>query len=46
VAHTALLAPGASETLSFTAPEAGTYTFICTYPGHYAGGMQGTFTVN
>jgi len=46
VAHTGLLAPGASETLSFTAPEAGTYTYICTYPGHYAGGMQGTFTVN
>jgi uncharacterized cupredoxin-like copper-binding protein len=46
LAHTGLLAPGASETLTFTAPAAGTYTFICTYPGHYAGGMQGVLTVN
>lgn len=25
--------------------EAGTYTYICTYPGHLAGGMKGTLTV-
>lgn len=45
IAHTALLAPGASETIEFTAPAAGTYTYICTYPGHYGGGMKGVLTV-
>ena len=46
IAHTALLAPGASETIEFTAPAAGSYTFVCTYPGHYGGGMKGVLTVN
>jgi uncharacterized cupredoxin-like copper-binding protein len=46
IAHSALLAPGASETLEFTAPAAGTYTYICTYPAHLGGGMQGVLTVN
>jgi uncharacterized cupredoxin-like copper-binding protein len=45
LANTSMLAPGASETIEFTA-EAGTYTFICTYPGHYGGGMKGTLTIN
>jgi uncharacterized cupredoxin-like copper-binding protein len=45
LANTAMLAPGASGEASFTAPAAGTYTFICTYPGHYAAGMKGTLTV-
>lgn len=36
LAATKLLAPGASETLRITAPEAeGTYEFICTFPGHW-----------
>jgi plastocyanin len=46
IAHSALLAPGASETLEFTAPAAGTYSYICTYPAHLGGGMIGTLTVN
>lgn len=46
IAHTALLAPGGSETIEFTAPAAGTYSFICTYPGHYGGGMKGVLTVD
>jgi uncharacterized cupredoxin-like copper-binding protein len=46
IAHTALLAPGGSETIEFTAPAAGSYTFVCTYPGHYGGGMKGVLTVN
>jgi uncharacterized cupredoxin-like copper-binding protein len=46
IAHTALLAPGGSETIEFTAPAAGTYSFICTYPGHYGAGMKGVLTVN
>jgi len=43
-ANTAMLAPGASEGITFTLP-AGTYTYICTYPAHYAGGMVGKLTV-
>jgi uncharacterized cupredoxin-like copper-binding protein len=46
IAHTALLAPGGSETIEFTAPAAGTYSFICTYPGHYGAGMKGVLTVD
>jgi uncharacterized cupredoxin-like copper-binding protein len=41
-----MLAPGGKATITFTAPAAGTYTFLCTYPAHYAGGMKGTLTVN
>ena len=34
--HTQLLQPGVSESIYFTAPtEAGEYTYVCTYPGHY-----------
>jgi uncharacterized cupredoxin-like copper-binding protein len=40
-----LLNPGQSESFSFTAPAAGTYSFICTVPGHFALGMKGTLTV-
>ena len=37
LAHTKLLGPGESETITFTAPEkAGAYQFVCTFPGHYA----------
>ena len=39
-AATKLLKPGESDTITFTAPPAGTYPFICTYPGHYPK-MQG-----
>jgi azurin len=39
------LNPGESGTASFTAPAAGTYTYICTTPGHFAAGMKGTLTV-
>ena len=46
IAHSAVLAPGASETVEFTAPAAGTYTYVCTYPGHFGGGMKGVLTVN
>ena len=45
IAASKILAPGGKETISFTAPAAGTYTFLCTYPGHYAAGMKGTLTV-
>jgi uncharacterized cupredoxin-like copper-binding protein len=32
--------------VTFTVPKKpGVYTFICTFPGHFAGGMKGTLTV-
>lgn len=35
-----------TESDSITANLApGTYTFLCTFPGHYAAGMKGTLTV-
>jgi nitrite reductase (NO-forming) len=37
--------PGESGSVIFTAPQAGTYQFICTVPGHAAAGMVGTLTV-
>ena len=36
---------GASTTLTFTAPEPGTYQVICGIPSHFAAGMEGTLTV-
>ena len=32
--HTCILQPGSSETIYFTAPEPGEYTYVCTFPGH------------
>jgi uncharacterized cupredoxin-like copper-binding protein len=44
--HTKLLQPGASETIYFIAPQKpGTYTYLCSYPGH-AMVMQGTLVVS
>ena len=37
--------PGATKSLTFTAPEAGTYQVICAIPGHFGGGMEATLTV-
>jgi nitrite reductase (NO-forming) len=36
---------GESGRISFTAPEPGTYQYVCHIPGHAAGGMVGTFIV-
>ena len=45
LAHTKLLGPGESETISFDAPDKpGLYQFVCTFPGHYAM-MRGIMTV-
>lgn len=38
--------PGESETITFTADEAGQYTFVCYIPGHAAIGMWVAFTVS
>ena len=45
VASSKLLDPGDSEAVTFTAPAAGTYQFVCTFPGHNFT-MFGDFTVN
>lgn len=35
--HTKLVGPGSNETIYFVAPTTpGSYTIVCTYPGHYA----------
>jgi azurin len=44
VAHTKMLGGGESDEVTFTAPAAGEYPFICTFPGHFAI-MQGVMTV-
>jgi len=44
IAHTRLIEGGQSNTVTFTAP-AGTYTYICTFPEHYAGGEKGTLVI-
>ncbi|MCF0050156.1 azurin [Dyadobacter sp. LJ53] len=44
IAHTKLVGGGESDTVEFTAPAKGTYTYICSFPGHYAL-MKGTFIV-
>lgn len=36
IAHSGLLGPGETEEIRFTAPNAGTYQFVCTFPGHSA----------
>ncbi len=44
IAYTKLLGGGESETITFDAPPAGEYDFICSFPGHY-GMMKGKFIV-
>ncbi len=34
-----------SQTMSLTAPSSGTWWYLCTYPGHAAEGMYGSFLV-
>ncbi len=44
IAASGLAKPGQTVVLEFEAPEAGSYYFICTYPGHWEK-MTGVFTV-
>ena len=46
LAWTPMTNAGQQSSVSFTTPAAGTYSFICTFPGHYLGGMKGQFVVN
>ena len=39
------LVHGGAVTITFTAPAAGSYTYLCTVPGHYETGMAGTLAV-
>jgi azurin len=46
LAQTKLAGPGETVEVSFKAPaKAGTYNYLCTFPGHYAAGMKGTLVV-
>ncbi len=46
LAHTKLLGPGESDTITFAAPRiSASYDFVCAFPGHFAAGMKGTMTV-
>lgn len=44
IAHTEMIGGGEETTIEFEAPAAGTYDFICSFPGHYIQ-MQGKFIV-
>ena len=44
IANTMMLGGGESTTIEFVAPKAGTYDYICSFPGHYAI-MRGKFIV-
>lgn len=47
IAATALAGGGETVEVTFTAPEAaGDYEFVCSFPGHYYGGMKGILTVS
>lgn len=44
IVHTKMIGGGESTTIEFEAPAAGTYDFICSFPGHVAL-MKGKFIV-
>lgn len=44
LAHTRLIEGGQSNTVTFPAPPR-TYTYLCTFPEHYAGGEKGTLVI-
>jgi azurin len=44
IAHTEMIGGGEETEVTFTAPAAGEYPYLCTFPGHF-GVMNGKFTV-
>jgi azurin len=46
IVSTALTGPGETVEARFKAPTvAGTYQYLCSFPGHYAAGMKGSLVV-
>jgi azurin len=46
LANTKLIGGGESAEVVFKAPaDKGDYTFVCSFPSHFALGMKGTLTV-
>jgi azurin len=46
LAHSKLLGPNESDTITFTAPFVpGQYLYVCSFPGHYTQGTKGFMTV-
>ncbi len=46
IAHTKLLGPGETDTVTFNAPQIpGDYLYLCSFPGHYSQGTKGILTV-
>jgi azurin len=45
IAATRLIEGKQKDRVTFEAPPPGVYTFVCTFPEHYDGGMQGTLTI-
>ncbi|MEX0648835.1 MAG: plastocyanin/azurin family copper-binding protein [Balneolaceae bacterium] len=47
IAHTKMISGGETSVIEFTMPDTpGDYEFVCTFPGHYYGGMKGIIRVN
>jgi azurin len=42
LAATTLAGPGETVDVTFKVPAAGSYPFMCTFPGHFTAGMKGT----
>ena len=46
IANTALAGPGETVEVTFKVPAAaGSYPYLCTFPGHFAAGMRGNLVV-
>ena len=46
LAHTKLLGPNETDTITFSAPFVpGEYLYLCSFPGHYSQGTKGFMTV-
>ena len=45
LAHSTLIEGGQDNTVTFKAPEPGSYTFLSTFPDQFAAGMKGTLII-
>jgi azurin len=45
IAASRLIEGGERDDVTFDAPAPGVYTFLCTFPKHFDGGMKGTLTI-